>query len=421
MTAFWIAAGLLTALTLALLCWPLLRQRDQGQASRKAINSAIYRDQLAELEREHQAGALSDAECAQAREELERRILEDLREDAQPAAAPARRLPRSAIGLGLGLPVAAFALYFGAFGTPTGLDPKAQVQAQQGPTAAEVEAMVAKLAAKLEENPDNPKGWAMLGRSYKAMGRFDEAERAFGKAGSMIEQDPDIALDFIELSLQRNQGRIEGKAQALLKKLLAQDPDNLQALALAGTDAFYRERYADAIRHWEKLVAGLPPDSPDADEFNKGIAEARQRLGGTAKDAPASQAPAQGKAPEGTKADASASANAITGEVSLAPALKDKVAPGDTVYILARRATGPRMPLAVYRTQAGKLPTQFRLDDSMAMDPSTPLSQAGELRIEARISKSGDAMARPGDLSGELSPVKPGTQGLKLKIDKVIE
>lgn len=418
MTAFWIAAGLLTALTLALLCWPLLRQRAQGHASRKATNSAIYRDQLADLERDYQAGALSDTDYAQAREELERRILEDLREEAQPAAAPARRLPRTALALVLGLPLAAFALYFGAFGTPAGLNPQA-AQAQQGPTAAEVEAMVAKLAAKLEQDPNNPRGWAMLARSYKAMGRFDEAERAFDKAGSLIEQEPEIALDFIELSLQRNQGRIEGKAQGMLKKLLAQDPDNLQALALAGTDAFYRERYADAIRHWEKLVAGLPPESPDADEFNKGIAEARQRLGSgkNAKDTNApKEAPAQSSAP--SKADASA--GAITGEVSLAPALKDKVAPGDTVYILARRATGPRMPLAVYRTQAGQLPTQFRLDDSMAMDPSTPLSQAGELRIEARISKSGDAMARPGDLSGELSPIKPGTQGLKLKIDKVL-
>jgi cytochrome c-type biogenesis protein CcmH len=411
MTAFWIAAGLLTALVLALISRPLLRQRQANHASRKALNTAIYRDQMAELERDLASGALSTADHATARDELERRILEDLADDGAEAAAEPRRLPRTAIALGLALPAAAILLYL-LLGTPAALNPAA-LQADSGaaPTQAEVEKMVASLAAKLEKEPDNPKGWVMLGRSYKVMGRLDEAARAFERAGPVMETEPELMLEMAELSAAQNEGKVEGKGLELLKRVLADQPDNPQALVLAGTDAYFRKNYADAARYWEKVLALVPPDSEDARNLSAGIEKVRQLMGDSSGAKPSPR--------EATQKTA-AGATSVSGRVSLAPALKDKAGPDDTLFIFARHANGPRMPLAVLRLKAAELPKDFTLDDSMAMSPEMKLSSAAELRIEARISKSGDAIPKSGDLSGELTPVKPGAKGLKLVIDKLV-
>ena len=417
MTAFWIAAGLLTLLVLAVLCWPLLRRRQAGHASRKAINTAIYRDQMVDIDRDLANGALTEADHAIARDELERRVLEDVADDAPTTANAPRRLPRTALVLSAALPVAAVALYF-VLGTPAALDPA--VQQNASPTAAEVEKMVATLAARLEQNPNNPEGWVMLGRSYKAMGRFDEAARAFDRAGPAIESEPELMLDVAELSAELNKGRIEGKGLELLQRVLKEQPDNPQALVLAGTNAFFRQNYADAVRHWERLLAMVPPDSQDAQNLSAGIDRARSLMNSGAKP---TSGPFEAPAPTPEKPRAAAPANgatAVGGRVDLAPALKAKATPHDLGYIFARAAQGPRMPLAVLRARVADLPMDFKLDDSMAMSPDFKLSSAAELRIEARVSKSGDAIAKPGDLSGDISPVKPGATGLKLVIDKVL-
>jgi len=406
MTAFWIAAGLLTALSLAVLCWPLLRRRENTSASRRAINAAIFRDQLADLERDLASGTLSRDDYATARDELERRVLEDVADDGSPAAEAPKRLPRTAISLGLSLPVAAVALYF-VLGNPAALDPAAQ----QGnmPSQAEVEQMVSTLAARLEKNPENPQGWAMLGRSYKVMGRLEEAGKAFDKAGAFMESEPELMLEVAELSAELNQGKVEGRGAALLKKVLQTQPDNPQALVLAGTDAYFRQDYPAALRHWERVLAQVPPDSEDARNLGAGIEKVRSLMGQGA----STPVPAAKPAPTGKAA-------AVSGTVSLSPALKDKTNPDDVVFIFARPTNGPRMPLAVLRARVADLPKNFTLDDSMAMSPDAKLSSASELRIEARISKGGDAIAKPGDLSGELMSVKPGAKNLQLSIDNVL-
>lgn len=408
MTAFWIAAGLLTALVLAVLCWPLLRRAPATHTSRQAINTTIYRDQMAELDRDLASGALSQADYASARDELERRVLEDVAVADTPATTHAGRLPRTALGLAIVVPLCAVALYF-VLGTPAALDPTAQRGVE--PTAADVEKMVANLAAKLEQNPDNPEGWVMLGRSYKVLGRFPEAAKAFERAGAAMDSSPELILEQADLSAELNNGRVEGKSHDLLVQLLRDQPDNPQALVLAGFDAFARQHYGDAVTHWEKLLAMVPPDSQDAKNLAAGIDRARSLMGekGAPAPKPASAAPA------------AAAASRISGRVELAPELKAKAAPDDVVFIFARAMNGPRMPLAIVRAKVSDLPMDFSLDDSMAMSPDFKISSVGEVRVEARISKSGEAKAKPGDLSGESGPVKPGTSGLNLRIGQVVQ
>lgn len=408
MTPFWISTGLLTLLVLALLCWPLLRRRSGDGASRRAINTAIYRDQLADLERDLASGALSQADYAGAREEIERRVLEDVAADTAPTDTAPRRLPRTALALAVTLPLAAALLYV-VLGTPAALDPAAR----QGPqaSAAEIEKMVATLAARLEKDPGNLEGWAMLGRSYLVTGRLAEAAKAFDKAGPAMEASTELMLQVAELSAELNEGRIEGRGRELLQRVLKAEPQNPQALVLAGTDAFFRQQYADAVRHWEAVLAQLPPGSPDAQNLTAGIEKARSL---------------QGEAPAGARARAeakppAAAGKTVSGRVTLAPALAGKASPDDVVFIFARAAEGPRMPLAVVRTRVADLPQDFTLDDSMALSPEFKLSSAGTLRIEARVSKSGDATARPGDLRGESGPVQPGASKLGIVIDTRVE
>jgi cytochrome c-type biogenesis protein CcmH len=408
MTPFWISTGLLTLLVLALLCWPLLRRRSGDGASRRAINTAIYRDQLADLERDLASGTLSQADYAGAREEIERRVLEDVAADTAPTDTAPRRLPRTALALAVTLPLAAALLYV-VLGTPAALDPAAR----QGPqaSAAEIEKMVATLAARLEKDPGNLEGWAMLGRSYLVTGRLAEAAKAFDKAGPAMEASTELMLQVAELSAELNEGRIEGRGRELLQRVLKAEPQNPQALVLAGTDAFFRQQYADAVRHWEAVLAQLPPGSPDAQNLTAGIEKARSL---------------QGEAPAGARARAeakppAAAGKTVSGRVTLAPALAGKASPDDVVFIFARAAEGPRMPLAVVRTRVADLPQDFTLDDSMALSPEFKLSSAGTLRIEARVSKSGDATARPGDLRGESGPVQPGASKLGIVIDTRVE
>ena len=411
MTPFWISTGLLTLLVLALLCWPLLRRRSGDGASRRAINTAIYRDQLAELERDLASGVLSQADYGSARDELERRVLEDVViDEAAPAGNTPRRLPRTALALAVTLPLAAAVLYV-VLGTPAALDPAAR-EGQQA-SAAEIEKMVDALAAKLEKDPGNLEGWAMLGRSYMVTGRFADAAKAFDKAGPAMEASSEMMLQVAELSAELNQGRVEGRGRELLQRVLKAEPQNPQALVLAGTDAFFRSNFADAVRHWEAVLAMLPPGSPDAQNLAAGIEKAKSQLGAGKASASPNTSP---------KAGAEAAAGkTVSGRVDLAPALKAKTAPDDVVFIFARAAEGPRMPLAVVRTRVADLPREFTLDDSMALSPEFKLSSAGSLRIEARVSRSGDATAKPGDLRGESGPVQPGARKLSIVIDKVVE
>lgn len=224
-------------------------------------------------------------------------------------------------------------------------------------------------------------------------------------------------LEVAELSAEQNQGKVEGKGLILLKQVLKDQPDNPQALVLAGTDAYFRQNYPDAARYWERVLAQVPPDSEDARNLTAGLEKIRSLMGQgqpAAKPAPKADTTAQPEA-------RATGATSVSGRVSLAPALKGQAGPDDTVYIFARPADGPRMPLAVLRVKVSDLPKDFSLDDSMAMRPDLKISSAATLRIEARVSKTGDAIAKPGDLSGELTPVKPGATKLQLVIDKVVQ
>lgn len=412
MTLFWIIAALLIVCALFFVLPPLLKHRAGAGVAAQRLNVAVYRDQLSELETDRRAGTLNDEQYERARLELERRLLDDVAADGAPAAAerPASRVP--AIIAGVAVPVLAVALYF-AVGNPRTLAPVALPQhAGETVTAEQVEAMVAKLAERMRQKPDDAQGWAMLGRSYAVMGRFEDAAAAYGKAAERAPDNPHVLADYADaLAMARGQNLL-GEPEALVMRALKIDPDHGKSLALAGTIAFEKKDFATAIQYWERLAKVMPPESDIARNVQASISEARGLLSG--------KRPADDKAASTPSTDKAATAG-VSGTVTLAPALKSKAAPDDTVFIFARAAEGSRMPLAILRKKVSDLPAAFTLDDSTAMSPATRLSGTPQVVIGARISKSGNAMLQSGDLQGVSKSVNNSAKDIAISIDTEVQ
>jgi cytochrome c-type biogenesis protein CcmH len=392
MILFWISSALLALAALGLLLRPLIARR-HGGVSRDTLNAAVYRDQMRELDADLAAGTLAKADHERSRRELERRVLEDV------TGRPPETAPRAGRGVFIfsaaALPLLALAIYF-ATGNPGALDP-AQRDAK-GIGAPQIEAMVQKLSERLAQNPEDVEGWKMLGKSYTVLGRFPEAVAAYSKAAMRTPRDAQLLADLADaLAMARGQ-KMKGEPEELVLRALQLDPKNLKALALAGSAAFERNNFRAAARYWERMLPLVPADTEDARTIQANIDEAKSR----SKSKPAAN---------------DAVAKGVTGTVKLSPKLAEKVSPGDTVFIFARAAEGPPMPLAVLRRQVRDLPVQFSLDDGMAMAPGMKLSGFPRVIVGARISKSGNAAPQSGDLQGLSGVVANTAQDVAVLID----
>jgi cytochrome c-type biogenesis protein CcmH len=419
MTLFWILAALLIACALLFVLPPLLKRSHKAGIAAEPLNIAVYRDQQRELDADRSAGTVNEEQYERARLELERRLLDDVAA-GQTAVAMTEPAGRAvAIIVGLAVPLLAVGLYY-TIGNPRALTPVAlPTDADQRVTPEQIEAMVAKLAERMKQNPD-PKGWAMLAKSYAVMGRFEDAVAAYGKAAQRMPDNPDLLADYADaLAMARGQSLL-GEPEALVARALKADPDHPKALALAGTIAFDKKDYAGAIQRWEKLAATIPPDSDMARNVQAGITEARTLAGGSVKrvDKPLAE---KSTAQTAAAASVGGGMSGVSGSVSLASTVAAKAAPGDTVFIFARAAEGPRMPLAILRKKVSDLPITFTLDDSTAMSPATRLSGTPLVIIGARISKSGDAMPKPGDLQGFTKPVTNSAKNITIVIDTEVQ
>jgi cytochrome c-type biogenesis protein CcmH len=272
--------------------------------------------------------------------------------------------------------------------------------------------IVERLAQRLKEQPGDAAGWTLLARAYTAMGRYDDAVSAYKTALPLAGDSADLLADYADALAGQNNGKLNAEATRQIKRALVLEPGNPKALALSGRAAFDGGDYAGAVVQWEKVERALPPDSALMTPLRSSIAEARQLAG-----LPASRKAAR-KSPDSPTNNG---AEAVSGTVSLAPALSARVSPDDTVFIVARDAEGGRQPLAVLRKKVHELPLDFTLDDSMAMAPNARISGHARITVSARISKSGDALPQPGDLAGQAMPVAPGTKKIDLRITELLE
>ncbi|WP_258128574.1 c-type cytochrome biogenesis protein CcmI [Achromobacter anxifer] len=450
MTALWLTVVVLLLATLLCLIPPLLRRAPPAETASDANVRAFYLAQREQLRRDMNNGSLSAQALARAEEELQRDLLQDLdlrRAKAAPWTGQRAGLVAACL-LTVLIPVAAVLLY-GQLGNPRAA---ASVSAGQpaephaGETNQDMTLAINALAQRLRAAPDDADGWYMLARSYETLGRYTDAVAAYQQVLRLVPGQPAVLADLADALLSANQGAPDAASIAAVAQSLAAQPDQPKALALAGMMALRRGDAAEALAYWERLQALLPPDSEAARQIQSNIAQARAMAAapagtsatasagssatasaGSSIDAPTG-APAKTPAASATPNPASAStqpaasapaAARISGRASIAGALRDRVQPTDTVFILARPEQGSRMPLAILRMQVSDLPRDFVLDDSSAMSPDATLSRADKVRVEIRVSRSGTAAARPGDLGGSLSGIGIHANGLELVADTV--
>ncbi|MFO1306215.1 MAG: c-type cytochrome biogenesis protein CcmI [Burkholderiales bacterium] len=430
---FWIVVLALVAGTLAWLVIPLLRRTSAADGPEDATAAAaVYRDHKRQIEADLAAGAITPEERDAALAELTQRFGQELAGHGEAKAAHVGERTRwiAAGAIVACVPVVAGLLYF-SLGNPAAMS--GATAASHNPNDdAQMVAMVDQLAKRLQANPEDGEGWALLGRSYRVLNRYDAAVMAYNEAAKRLPPNAALYADWAESVAQAQGKTLVGQPTDLLEKAIKIDPDSQKALALLGAAALERGDRAQAIATWTKLRGLLPPDSPQVQQLDAALAQAGAApppAQPASAPKPATPAPsgvtaaASPKPPPPTAAPAAApaaSGPAVAGRVELDSKLAKNVAPGDVVFIFARDPDGPRMPLAAIRAVASELPYTFSMTDAMAMTPAATISKASKVVIEARVSKSGDVKAQPGDLTGVSAPVAPGAKDVRVIIDRVI-
>jgi cytochrome c-type biogenesis protein CcmH len=419
MILFWSLATLLLGATLAVLIVPLVRRRAKQDAPDvDAAAAAVYRDQKRALDAEYADGLISAKERETAVAELSHRLGEEMGRQTEKPAAPALRR-RSAWVLAAILLVlipSAAVLLYARLGKPDAITPTAADRSAHEMSDSQVGALVETLAQRLKARPDDAEGWVLLARSYHALGRYPEAADAYAHATALVPQDAGLLADYADVLAMTHGKKLAGEPAALAARALSLDPNHKKALALAATAAMEARDLDRAIGLWKRMRAQFPEESEDAKQVTSIIAEVESMKGGKASVPKVAEAQPRAVPPKSS----APAAGSVTGRVDVAPDLAAKVALNDTVFIFARAAEGPRMPLAVLRIPAKQLPADFRLDDTMGM-AGAKLSETPSVVVEARISKTGNAIPQSGDLSGRSAPVKPGTSGINLTIDQVVQ
>ena len=422
---------------------------------RDAVNVTVYRDQLNELDRDLENDILTQEQYNQSKQELQQRMLIDIPEKEEMTIKKTSKLMNVAIStvIVLTLPVAAIYLYL-EIGDTRGLLPQAQLanatQMPQGGSSGggapdghdNIASVLDNLIARLNNDPEDIEGWFMLARTYAIMKQYDEAANTYARLNQMIPDNPQILSDYADVLAMSNDGSLIGKPSELIQEALSIEPEYPKALALAGTVEFEKNEFEQAAVYWERLLAVIPADSQLAQSVRESIEDARSLAGKDAGESPTQLAATDPDEPSETaepadstdgepeqqasvmeiqSADEAATAEpatlSISGSVAISDAIAANAGPNDTLFIYARAETGPKMPLAILRLKASDLPTTFTLTDEMAMTPAMKLSSFPNVVIEARISKTGQAVPTSGDLQGLSEPVKVGDNNVSIMID----
>ncbi len=433
MVVFWIIAVCLFIAAMLFVLPPLLSRKVADKViEHNELNVSVYKDQLAELERDNEMGAITPDYYEKTKHEIERRLLQDVQEANQDDGEQARTTTGPGgrplvIVLAVVIPLFSVLLYMdlGSPAAVTGDEPAVVAVPAAGgipagggasgehpDTGDQVEAMVQQLELRMEEQPDDLEGWLMLARTYRFQQRHADAVRAFEKAMPLVNTNPQFLADFADTLAMATNGNLDGRPIRLIRQALELDPDNVQSLWLTGTYDFERGDYEEALSSWRRLRNVVEPDSQDANAMNTNIAEVEARLRAAGRAIPPEDEIITVSSVKGP--------TFVTGTVRVDPVYQEKTAPTDTVFIYARAANGPRMPLAMLKKQVQDLPFEFTLDEKMAMMSGMSLADYPQIVVSARISKSGNAMAQSGDFEGRTAVIDVGMIGLDININNEV-
>ena len=404
MTLFWIITAAMIVAALGLLAPTLLRRHTAAADATKGFNVEIAREHLAELVKQKDAGELSDEEFAQARQDLELALAQDLGGTPAPAATPKTggRWALGAAALAIPLITVPVYLHIGSPHLIAGMPGNTPAVAGHGDGGGlpPIDQLVDQLRQRLEANPDNAEGWFLLGRTYMRLQDYTRAAEAYERVVQLLPDDPAGLLSLADALTMRDGRRSGPRALELLQKALSIDPNSITALWLLGNAAADKGNIASALGYWQRAYPLLDGEPAMQAELGMRITQAGGELPARAAALPSIMPTRPGPAPVAAPPGeaVAASGASIQVEVALAPALMQQVSPTDTVFVLARAESGPPMPLAVARHQAAELPLSVTLSDAMAMMPTMKLSSFPRVKVSAKVSKSGQAGTQPGDL-----------------------
>ena len=394
MIGFWIVAALTLMAAYALLIPALLGKRSSSKVDRQRLNLMLHQQRSEELACEFNGNELEGLQL-----ELDKDLLGDL--------ATSENKGKTSVEQGYAPLVAALVLapllgilVYAMLGRFDLADFRAQPVAHQQVNAApEIQGMIDRLAKRLKENPNDMKGWLLLGRSYQQTEQFDQAVEAYAQALKLEPENIDIKALYAESLANSLGGNYTGETAQIAAEILAKNPKHHTALWLASAGAEQNGEPAKAIGYLETLRSEFSKDSPEEQHLSKiinqikGGGQAEQSVSDASENGTSSDMPATGEQ------------KSIRVKVTLALSLKSKASPEDTVFIFARAASGPPMPLAIVKKKAKDLPVEVTLDDSMSMVQGMNLSAFDKLVIGARVSKAGQALPQPGDLQGLTKPL----------------
>lgn len=376
---------------------PLWRKQAVKEADPDQSNILIAHYRMAELKENRRSGGISQAQYEEQLADLEQALSDDL--EIKSHVIPAKSQGRWVVYvLVLGVPLLAGSLYL-SLGNYQAISHSAEMSVDPDTLKLEqINKMVNGLAEKMKNSPDNAQGWLMLGRSYRVLEQYPQAVDAFANAYRLLGDQVEVMLLYADTIAYANDKNLTGKPSELIFKALALEPDNMTALWLGGMAKAQQGDTVTARKLWKKLEVLLPPGSDSQQEIQGLLA----KLG--------SDAPQDTAQPEATQ-PAKVADVAIEVQVSLAPELQKSVSPSDTVFVYAQALSGPKMPLAIVRKQVSDLPLTVSLNDTMAMMPNMKLSNFANVKLLARVSRSGNAISQPGDLIGVIEDVALAVKG----------
>lgn len=416
MISFVLIAVAMLAVAILVLAPALLGKSKVKEIDRTQQNVLIAKEQIAQLEQDLAGAVIEQPQFDEQKAEIERNLLSDVSETETVASGSISRRSRIwAVSL-----VAVFTVLISSglylkLGTPEvmqladegKMDVHASKPAAAGGAPANMEQSIAKLKARLFDNPDDLEGWFLLGRSYMSMGRYQESADAMGKVYAKVQNHAGVILGYADALAMANGGKLAGKPFELVQQALALEPNNATGLWLSGLAYEEQGQFTQALASFKKLKPQLT-DANSSARVNQLIAKMETQLG---------LPPSRDKPPQ-----VAVSAGGIDVVVMASDEVMGKLSGNEMVFIYAKAMQGPPMPLAAKRISVKELPISIRLDDSMAMMPQMKLSAFPSVKVGARISKSGNAIAAKGDFIKEVSSVKSSGGGkVTLIVDGVVE
>ena len=430
-TLFWIGLLLMLLVAVVILIYPLLRVRTSGAIAYKDSNLGLYDDKLAELEADLGEGRIDHEQYQSARQEIDRELLHDIPVESRDTASvhysnPVRRQPVLALMISLFIPTLAFLVYM-----QLGMHASTAIQSSQVPAQAQAQSqqesvgsvgeMTRKLAERLQKQGGSQEEWAMLGRAYKHIGQYVLSADAFAEAVK-IKPTAQLMLEQSEsLALGNNQS-FTPQARKLVMRALEMEPDNVNVLWFAGVAEFQAGNYRNSIEHLSRLSAQAQKDPEINRSLRLYIDKARNQLVAAGEAVPTTDE-ILGTSAASSKTAAAAGGASVQVKVDINDDVRSRFSEGDSVFVYAKAAAGPKMPLAVQRLTLAQLPATVTLDDSMAMMEGMNMSSFGSVIVSARVTTTGSAIAKAGDYIGQfkVDDVSQQTEQVEVQINTLVQ